>query len=333
LEKYIELGHGNGGIMTHSLIRDLFMRYFNHGKPYRSEDSALLDLEGNQTIAFTTDSFVITPLFFNGGNIGKLAVCGTVNDLAVSGAEPKYLSCSFILEEGLPIVVLEEIVRAMADAAEEAGVVIVTGDTKVAERGKVDKIYINTSGIGIVKCKSLSTTAGDQIIITGTLGDHGTSILLSRENLNIGTEIVSDCAPLSGMLLDIWARFAGHIKLMKDPTRGGLATTLNEILAYTDCGILIEENALPFAPQTRSVCNMLGLDPLYLANEGKAIIVTEGGFGSEIVSMLQKHPYGKNSAVIGTFSEATIGRVALKTVIGTIRLLDMLYSDPLPRIC
>lgn len=333
MKKNIEIGHGNGGIMTHSLIKDLFLKHFGGDTEYRSQDSALLNIN-SENIAFTTDSFVVNPIFFKGGNIGKLAVCGTVNDLVVSGAMPKYLSCSFIIEEGLPIIELEAIVKSMAESAKEAGVKIVTGDTKVVEGGKVDKIYINTSGIGIFNKKTIKPISkGDKVIITGTLADHGTSILLSRENMDIGTDILSDCAPLSDMLMNIWNLFDGDIRIMKDPTRGGVATTLNEIVCEMDYDILIEETKLPIDIKTRSVCNILGLDPLYIANEGKAIIIVKSDIADDVICELKKHKYGQNSKVIGEVSNRMPGKVILKTPIGTTRIVDMLYSDQLPRIC
>lgn len=332
----ITLAHGSGGKLTHSLIGDLFHRYFQNPLLLKSGDAAVFDTDRG-SMAFTTDSYVITPLFFKGGNIGKLAVCGTVNDLAVSGARPLFLSCGFIIEEGFEIAQLEEIVRSMAEAAKEAEVSIVTGDTKVVQRGGADKLFINTSGIGLVpEGISLSSgriEKGDKVILSGTLGDHGTSILLERENFQIHSGLSSDCAPLNGMLQEVVREFGDEIHVMRDPTRGGVATTLNEFSKERGLGIRIFEDKLPIKDQVRGVCEMLGLDPLYMANEGKVLLFAGGSCAGRVVESLKKHKYGRDAAVIGEVSELYPGKVFMSTVTGGNRIVDMLTGDQLPRIC
>lgn len=334
MEGCVELYHGNGGVMSHQLIEEIFIKYFSQ-KEYVATDSSIIDLslEGDaKKIAYTTDSYVVQPIFFKGGNIGKLAVSGTVNDLAVSFAQPLYLSCGFIIEEGLPISLLEEIVKSMAETARSCNVAIVTGDTKVVPRGQVDKVYINTSGIGKVLIPEMSPIqTGDQVLITGTIGDHGTSILLEREQLDLECQIESDCAPLSPMLNTLIRKLGTHIKFMKDPTRGGVATTLNEIGLYSKKGIRIDEVRLPIKKNVKAVCDMLGLDPLYLANEGKALIVVEAGYEKEAINILRQFEMGKESRVIGEIIQEK--EVLLKLSIGTQKVLKMLYQDQLPRIC
>lgn len=332
MEKCIELYHGNGGVMSHELIKNLFIKYFSKDK-YLGEDSALIEVPKEvKRLAYTTDSYVISPIFFKGGDIGKLAVTGTVNDLAVSFARPLYLSCGFILEEGLSISMLEQIVKSMAHMARSCNVRIITGDTKVVPKGEADKIYINTSGIGeVITEKLYPICEGDKIIVTGNIGDHGTSILLAREKLDFECEVVSDCMPLHFMLNELVQKLEGHIKLMKDPTRGGVATTLNEMSLYSGKGMLINENALPIGQNTRAVCEMLGLNPLYLANEGKALIIVENGYEDEALRLLRQFEVGRASEVIGEVIKEK--EVLLRLNIGTHRVLKMLYDEQLPRIC
>ena len=328
----VKLYHGNGGVMSHQLIKDVFVSRFSCDR-YVSVDSAILTVDADQ-IAYTTDSYVVSPIFFNGGDIGKIAVCGTINDLAVSGAKPLFLSCGFIIEEGFPLSSLEKIAQSMADTAKECGVQIVTGDTKVVPRGCADQLFINTSGIGAVIAKSDAVLgAGDKVIVTGTIGDHGTSILLSRENLFEDSDIKSDCAPLSRMLNDLSMQMGAEIVLMKDPTRGGVATTLNEIIGNTGLGIELDEGTIPVATAVNAVCTMLGLDPLYLANEGKALVVVKQGYEAQALHILTQYECGKDSCVIGTVTEAFKGNVVSKTKTGTHRIIEMLYQDQLPRIC
>lgn len=320
--------------MSHELIKEVIIKHFT-SEPYVATDSAIIDMgldKDSRKFAYTTDSYVIQPMFFPGGNIGKLAVSGTVNDLAVSFAQPLYLSCSFIVEEGLPISTLEEIVKSMAKTARSCGVTIVTGDTKVVPKGQADQIYINTSGIGKVLQEERSPIEiGDQILITGSIGDHGTTILLERENLALECKVESDCAPLNAMLNELVRKLGNHIKIMKDPTRGGVATTLNEISSYCSKGIRIDQEMLPIKQTVTAVCDMLGLDPLYLANEGKALIVVKAGYEKEALQILKQFDEGKESRVIGEIIKER--EVLVRLPIGTHKVLKMLYHDPLPRIC
>lgn len=336
MEETVTLAYGSGGKLTHRLIGELFYRYFRNGTLLEGGDSACFPVE-NGRAAFTTDSFVITPPFFKGGNIGKLAVCGTVNDLAVSGARPQYLSCGFILEEGLKFRDLEAIVKAMADTAAEAGVSIVTGDTKVVPKGCADRIFINTAGIGFVpEGVELSTKkirSGDCVILSGPMGDHGTSILLEREQLKIESEIQSDCAPLNVLIGPVLAEFSQAVRVMRDPTRGGVATTLNELIAGTGLCIELRENSLPVREEVRGICEMLGMDPLYMANEGKVLLIADAREADRIVGRMRKNPYGAGAAVIGTVTEAYPDKVLLNTLAGGSRVIDMLTDDQLPRIC
>ena len=328
----VKLYHGNGGVMSHKLIEEIFISRFSSHK-YQSVDGAILPMKEGE-IAYTTDSYVISPIFFRGGNIGKIAVCGTVNDLAVSGAKPLFLSCGFMIEEGFPMKDLEAIVDAMAETAKACGVEIVTGDTKVVPRGCVDKLFINTSGIGSVISKPQSCIQkGDKVLVTGTIGDHGTSILLSREAMFEEVKIQSDCAPLSMMLNDLSVQLTTNVVLMKDPTRGGVATTLNEMILGTGLGIVLGEGKIPVREDVKGVCTMLGLDPLYLANEGKALIIVKDGYEEAALHILTQHEYGRNSCIIGEVTDKFKERVVLETEIGTHKIIDMLYQDQLPRIC
>jgi len=327
----IEIGHGSGGKLTRDLISNLFLKYLSSNELNSLEDAAIVNLS-NEKAAFTTDSYVIRPLFFPGGNIGKLSVCGTVNDLVVSGAVPKYLSLSFILEEGFSIDHLEEIVKSIAKEAENSGIKIVTGDTKVVEKGKCDGIYINTAGIGeVVKTMSVNDVSdGDVVIITGTVGDHGTAVALARDDFDIDTKVESDCASLTSLLkplLDV-----DGLKWMRDPTRGGAATVLVELSEAADLGIRIIENKIPVREDVKFISDMLGYDPLYLANEGKAIVIASKEDADTILEKLNNHPLGENAAIIGEISSDFQG-LRLKTKIGGERPLDMLEEDQLPRIC
>ena len=327
----IEIGHGSGGKLTRDLIGKVFLKYFNSEELKPLEDAAYIDFN-NQHTAITTDSYVVNPLFFPGGNIGKLSICGTVNDLAVSGAKPRYLSIGFILEEGFPIESLENIVKSISETSKNAGVSIVTGDTKVVEKNKCDGVYINTTGIGeIIKPLSLNNiSAGDAVIITGTIGDHGTAIALARNEFDIKAPVVSDCAPLTDLIMPVFE--IDGLKWMRDPTRGGVSTVLAELSDITGLGVEIFEDRVPVRDDVRFISDMLGYDPLYLANEGKAIIIASGKSADKIVSILKKHPLGKNAAIIGNIS-SEFRRARLITTIGGERLLDMLEEDMLPRIC
>ena len=329
--KKIEIGHGSGGRLTRNLIENVFLKYINSAELKPLEDAAYIKLQGDN-MAVTTDSYVVRPLFFPGGDIGKLAVCGTINDLVVSGAMPRYLSIGFILEEGFPISNLEDIVKSVSETCENAGVSIVTGDTKVVEKNKCDGMYINTTGVGeIVKPLSLrNISAGDAVIITGTMGDHGTAVAIARNEFDIKAPVLSDCASLNDLLLPL-LKIDG-LRWMRDPTRGGVVTVLAELSETTGLGVEIFEDRLPVREDVRFISDMLGYDPLYLANEGKAIIVASPESVNNIISVLKKHPLGKNAALIGNIS-SDLKKVQLRTTIGGSRLLDMLEEDMLPRIC
>jgi len=331
------LGHGSGGKLSHDLISDLFVKYFDNQYLNKQTDSAILDLADSH-ISFTTDSFVVDPVFFPGGDIGKLAVCGTVNDLAVSGATPMFLSAGFIIEEGFPFKDLESIVRSMADEAKKAGVVIVTGDTKVVNRGKCDKIFINTAGIGMIKMhhthigEGRSIKPGDKIIINGSIGDHGMAVLSARQELNIQSDIQSDCASLNGLIHNILDVSDG-VKFMRDATRGGLATVLSELAEKKNFGITLEESNILVMPKVRAFCELLGFDPLYIANEGKVVIVADCDSAATILQVMQNHELGKNAGIIGEIVEEYPGKAWVNTAIGGKRILDMLAGEQLPRIC
>lgn len=331
----ITLAHGSGGKLTHNLIHDIFVKHLSNDILSQGNDAARLELPSGR-LAFTTDSFVITPVFFRGGDIGKLSVCGTVNDLAASGAKPLYLSCGFIIEEGLPISELEKIVASMGETARECGVKIVTGDTKVVQKGAADKVFINTTGIGIipdgVNISGSNAMPGDRVIVTGGIGEHGCSILLDREMLNISANVISDCAPLN-KLIENALNVSKDIHVMRDPTRGGLATTLNEIAVQSNVGIVLKESEIPVKEEVQGICELLGMDPLYMANEGKMIIIIPESEVEKVLEALKKEKYGIDSRVIGEVVNAPAKRVTMKTMTGGSRIIDMLVGDQLPRIC
>jgi hydrogenase expression/formation protein HypE len=335
-EKKILLGHGSGGKMMHDLIENVFIKHFSNSILKEQTDAAIIPSVSAE-IAFTTDSFVIDPLFFPGGNIGKLAVCGTVNDLAVTGADPLYLSVSFIIEEGFPLKELESIAESLASEAQKAGVYIVTGDTKVVNKGKCDKLFINTAGIGSIRkenlciSKGMNIVPGDVIIINGMVGDHGMAVMNARESFNFKTTIESDCASLNKMIKTILGKTT--VKFMRDPTRGGVATVLNELAVRTGMGIEIDETALPVRKGVRAMCELLGFDPLHVANEGKVIIVASENFSADILDVLKKDEYGKDCAIIGRIVNEHNGRVVLRNETGGRRIIDSLSGDQLPRIC
>ena len=332
--KKILLSHGSGGKLTHSLIKELLLTRFKNPILKELTDSALINYR--QRLAFTTDSFVVNPLFFPGGDIGKLAVCGTVNDLVMVGAMPEYLSLALIIEEGLDYVTLERIVDSIAVTAKEARVGIVTGDFKVVEKGSCDKIFINTSGLGrVIAAKKISVNnidSGDKIIITGNIAEHGLAVLAKRRELDLGFNIKSDCASLNKLIIPILQK-TNAIKFMRDPTRGGLATTLNEIAQGCGLGVIINEKQVPISTKVRAACELLGLDPLYVANEGKAILIVSRNGAQEILTLLRKHPLGRKANLIGEVVKEPATKVVLNTVLKTQRFLDMLTSEPLPRIC
>ena len=339
----ILLAHGSGGKLSHDLVAELFARHFANPILHPLDDSALLPIPQSPhslipKLAFSTDSYVIHPLFFPGGDIGKLAVCGTVNDVSMSGARPLWLSAGFIIEEGLPLSDLERIVVSMAATAEQAGVQIVTGDTKVVDRGSADKVFINTAGIGLippgVEIAGDRARPGDAVLLSGTIGDHGMTILTQREGLQFDSPLVSDCAPLNGLVADLLAALpAGAVHCLRDPTRGGLATTLNELADRSQVGIEIEETAIPVREAVRGACELLGLDPLYVANEGKLIAIVAAEAAEQALAALRAHEYGREAAVIGRVTAEHRGRLVLRTALGARRVVDMLTGEQLPRIC
>lgn len=328
----IMMAHGSGGRLSHELIKNVFQKYLTNEFLDQMNDASFVP--GKNTLAVTTDSFVISPLFFKGGNIGKLAVCGTVNDLAVSGAKAEFLSLGLILEEGFPLNELEKIIRSIADTAREAGVKVVCGDTKVVERGCADKIFINTTGIGYVtKERQIGPEfikPGDVILITGNIGDHGIAILSEREGLEFQTPVISDCAPLND-LIDFF--FLQGVKCMRDPTRGGVGTTLNELAKQAKVSMVLEEEKLPLTPGVEGACAMLGLDPLYLANEGKALVIASPEVADDVLVKMRNHPLGRNAQKIGYVAGNESGLVLLETVLGAKRIVGMLEGEHLPRIC
>lgn len=337
----IVLGHGSGGKLSAELIEKVFVSRFRNATLEKMDDQALLEI-GGAKLAFTTDSFVVTPIFFPGGDIGTLAVNGTVNDLAVGGARPLYLAAAFILEEGLPAAELERVVDSMARAAEQAGVQLVTGDTKVVNRGKGDKVFITTTGIGVVErgtqLSADRVRPGDKVLLSGFIGDHGITILSQRENLEFETALESDCAALNG-LVDAMigaAEQAGAVdglRVMRDPTRGGVATVLNEIAGRSGAGMLLKESAIPVRDAVRGACEMLGLDPLYVANEGKLVAVVAPEIAERVLAAMQAHPLGAESCMIGEVVEQHAGMVLMKTGVGGTRVVDVLFGEQLPRIC
>lgn len=332
----IILGHGSGGTLTNQLIKDVFQQAY--GNPVLDEllDAAVLEV-GEGRIAFSTDSFVVDPIFFPGGDIGTLAVSGTVNDLAVSGAKPLYLSAGFIIEEGLPIRDLRRIVQSIQDTAQAAGVQVVTGDTKVVDRGSADKIFINTAGIGLIPAgRHLSPRLmepGDVVLVSGTMGDHGLTILAQREGLAFSTPVESDCAPVNRITEAVMEAGGDGVRCMRDPTRGGLATTLNELAMQSERGVLLSEEEIPFLREVVGACEMLGLDPLYLANEGKVIAVVAPQVADQVLEAMRALPEGRGAVQIGEVIAEEEGLVLLETELGATRILGMLEGEPLPRIC
>jgi hydrogenase expression/formation protein HypE len=335
-ELKILLGHGSGGKMMHDLIGSVFVKHFSNSILNDQTDAAIIST-GSADIAFTTDSFVIDPLFFPGGNIGKLAVCGTVNDLAVSGAEPLYLSVSFIIEAGFPLSELEMIAESMADEAKKAGILIVTGDTKVVNKGKCDKLFINTSGIGRIRkenlhiSKAMNIIPGDVIIINGMIGDHGMAVMNARESFNFKTPVESDCISLNHLISEVLGK--STVKFMRDPTRGGVAAVLNELACKTGMGIDIDESAVPVRESVKVLCEILGFDPLHVANEGKVLIVAPETSSSDIMKTMKNNESGKDCAIIGRVVNDHPGKVVLRNLTGGNRIIDSISGDQLPRIC
>ncbi len=332
----IVMGHGGGGKLSNELVEHLFLPAFRNPALENLGDAAVLEAAGAR-LALSTDSFVVQPLFFPGGSIGELAVNGTVNDLAVSGANPRFLSASFILEEGFPLAQLAAIVEAMAKAAAAAGVKIVTGDTKVVERGHGDGCYITTAGVGILRSGIAvgphRVKPADAVIVSGTLGDHGMAIMSVREGLEFESPIRSDCAALNGMIAQVLDAAGSSVHAMRDPTRGGLASTLNEIAASSDVGIVIDEAAIPVRDEVRSACELLGLDPVYVANEGKAVFFVAPDAADYVLSILRAHPLGKDAALIGHATAEHKRMLVARTLLGANRVIPTMIGEQLPRIC
>ena len=332
MDEIITLDYGSGGKKNSRLIEQQILPALGNPALSALGDGALLP--GGEQLVFSTDSFVVSPRFFPGGDIGKLAVCGTVNDIAMCGGEPKYLSCAFILEEGFPMAELEEIISSMAGACEKAGVQVVTGDTKVVEKGRGDKIYINTAGIGFVRWPGLSPKklqSGDKVIVSGTVGDHGTAVMLARSGMMQG-QLRSDCAALNGLCARILETGAA-VRVLRDPTRGGVATTLNEFVEGSALGIVLREDAIPVRPQVRAACDMLGLEPLYCANEGKLLAVVAAEDAQLVLDAMHETEEGRDAAVIGEVSDTVPGRLVMETAFGGKRILQKLTGAQLPRIC
>lgn len=342
-DERITLSHGSGGKATHNLIEGVFAPAFSNPMLDRMDDAAIFAVgEGNAgltapRLAFTTDTYVVSPLFFPGGDIGRLAVHGTVNDLAMAGAQPLYLSVGFILEEGFSVGDLRRIVQSMADAAKEAGVAIVTGDTKVVPVGKADGVFINTAGVGLVQASwpmgQAYAQPGDKVLLNGTVGDHGIAVMLAREALEIETDVQSDTAPLNGLVAALIEAAGASVHCLKDPTRGGVATSLNEIAMASEVSVALDEQAIPVRMGVRGACEILGLDPLTIANEGKLLAIVAADKADAALQAMRNHPLGREAAIIGEVRVDPAGMVFLRTDIGGTRVLDMLVGDPLPRIC
>jgi len=334
-EERITMAHGAGGKATLTLIEALFLEAFRNPLLAPLEDQAVFSVEGVR-LAFTTDSFVVSPLFFPGGNIGDLAVNGTVNDLVVSGARPLYLSAGFILEEGFPVADLQRIVQSMAAAAATAGVAIATGDTKVVQRGKADGCFINTAGVGVlerpVSLGAANVQPGDTVLVSGPIGDHGITIMLARGELDMMSDIVSDTAPLTDLVACL-LNATPAVRCLRDATRGGVATILNEVATAANVAVVVDERAIPVRAEVRGACELLGLDPLYVACEGRLVAIVPGPTADIALQALRSHPLGQDAAIIGTVKDDPPGLVLLKTQFGGTRIMDMLVGDPLPRIC
>jgi len=335
IDEKILLAHGSGGKLSHDLMRQIFLPQFSNPFLEPLDDGARMTNQQGM-IGFTTDSYVVNPIIFPGGDIGKLAVCGTVNDLSMIGAIPSYLSLSLIIEEGFPIDLLKRIVSSIRATADQAGVAIVTGDTKVAEHGAVDQLFINTAGIGWIRpgvnLSGTNARPGDKILLNGPLGDHEMAVLSQREGFNFQGELKSDCAPLNdlaGKMLEV----CPSIRCMRDPTRGGLATTLNEIASASNVGMIIEEERVPVRESVKGISELLGLDPLYLANEGKLIVICPSEEAEQLLKVMKRHPLGRDTEIIGSVIEQNRKRVILHTLIGGHRILDMLTGGQYPRIC
>lgn len=332
----VQLGHGSGGAMSHDLIEKVFLKQFTNSALGKLDDNAVIEINGLK-LAFSTDSYVVDPIFFPGGDIGDLAVNGTVNDLSTGGGRPLFLSAGFIIEEGLPLAELERVVASMHRAAEIAGVEIVTGDTKVVDRGKGDKLFINTSGLAVIEHQfeihGGNLQPGDKILISGNIGDHGVAVLACRKGLSFSTPVESDTAPLHGLVHDILLAGGESVHALRDPTRGGIAATLNELAAASHVSIELEEASIPVAPAVRGACEILGLDPLYIANEGKMLVSVASDRAEAVLAAMRLHQFGRNAGIIGQISGAGSVAVSMRTRLGTRRIVDMPVGLQLPRIC
>ncbi len=330
------MGHGSGGTLSQDLINDLFLPPFDNPILRAGDDAGLIEIASNKRLAISTDSHVVWPLFFPGGDIGRLAVCGTVNDVAMMGARPLYLTAGFILEEGLELGLLQQVVSSMCAAAQEAGVQIIAGDTKVVERGKADGLYINTSGVGLVQegtqIGGAQAQPGDVIILSGPIGDHGIAVLSARGELGFQADVKSDVAPLNHLVGAMLATGAS-IHVLRDPTRGGVASTLNEIARQSQVGLILDEANIQVRQPVRAACEMLGFDPLYIANEGRLLAIVGPNDADRLLGIMRQNRYGEESEIIGQVAERPAGRVLLKTAIGTTRIVDTLSGEMLPRIC
>jgi hydrogenase expression/formation protein HypE len=329
------LGHGSGGRLSADLVRDVFLPAFRNPALARLDDQAIVNIQGAR-VAFTTDSFVVKPLFFPGGDIGSLAVHGTVNDLAMGGAVPLFLSAAFIIEEGLSMEVLRRVVNSLRQAAETAGVQVVTGDTKVVEKGSGDGLFINTTGLGLVpdgvELSASQARPGDKVLLSGSLGEHGIAILAQREGLEFEGAVCSDSALLHTLVADM-LKVTGSIRCMRDPTRGGLSSALNEIAEQSRVGIELDETAIPIREEVRGACELLGLDPLYVANEGKLVAIVAADAADSVLAAIRCHPLGSQAQIVGTVNDVHRGLLTMRTALGTTRVVDMLAGDQLPRIC
>ena len=334
MDDSILLAHGSGGKLSHELVKKKLLPFLSNPALSKLDDSAIFEASGR--LAFTTDGYVVNPIFFPGGDIGKLAVCGTVNDLSMNGAKPLYLSLSAIIEEGLLFNELEQIMQSIKKAAEEAGVSIIAGDTKVVNRGQADKLFITTSGVGIiptgVDISGANARAGDKVLLSGTIGDHGIAVMSQREGLRFSMTLESDCAPLNKLVSQI-LEVSSRIHCLRDPTRGGLATTLNELAQQSKVGIVVDEAKIPVKEDVKAVCELLGLDPLYVANEGKLVAIADPADADKILTQMKKNSYGRDAAIIGEVTAEYRGKVVMKTKLGPSRIVDMISGELLPRIC
>lgn len=335
-EEHIVQGHGSGGKLTHDLIAKSFIPAWENPILSAGDDAGVIPTQGYARLAVSTDAHVVSPLFFPGGDIGRLAICGTVNDVAMLGAKPLYLTASFILEEGLELATLERVIASMQAAAREAGVQIVAGDTKVVGKGLSDGLYISTTGVGLLpdgtEIHGAGAQGGDAVIVSGSIGDHGIAVLSARGDLGVETDLESDVAPLNGLVADMLAT-SEQIHVLRDPTRGGLATTLNEIAKQSEVGIILNEGGIPIKPAVDSACELLGFDPLYIANEGKLVAMVAQEDAERVLGAMRAHEYGREAAIIGRVADEPAGRVLMETLIGSHRVVETLMGELLPRIC